>query len=253
MFEWLRRRPPEQGLPEYAALRAIPTRGLPAALVALESSQDHQRHCEALHEHLRQPPHRPNAGDPFLVSFAPEAGDVLTMPRPDGSHSLLVFSSPFRARDYARTHLAKQPAVQYRLSSAAECAAMLNDLRGAGLGSITLDRCPRCDVVVTFKTPPTVAASDVLSIWSIGKGTQLARTELYLGFAREAARSGSSDVARDMALEAIGHVTMEDARLHLLLGKLGLALGDRALLRDAQSFLEYFRVNNWQHQLREPM
>jgi len=49
----------------------------------------------------------------------------------------------------------------------------------------------------------------------------------------------------------MGHVTMEDPRLHLLLGKLGLALGDRALLGDAQSFLAYLSGDNWQHQLRE--
>jgi hypothetical protein len=178
---------------------------------------------------------------------------MLTIAFSDGRQCLPVFSSPMRAADYARTLLSKGPRVQYRLSSAAQCAAMLNDLRAAGVGSMTLDVCPRCDIAMTVKTPSTVSASDLLTTWSIQKGTQLARTDLYLRFACEAARSGSLDVARDVAVEAIGHVTMEDARLHLLLGKLGLALGDRALLRDAQSFLAYLSVDNWQHQLREPI
>ena len=130
---------------------------------------------------------------------------------------------------------------------------MVRELREAGLASVTFDRCPRCDILMTFKTSADVSASNVLTMCTIQKSTQIARLDLYYLFAREAARSGNVDVARDVGLETVGHVSMEDPRLHILLGKLGKLLGDQRLSHDAQTFLAYFGVENWKHEVNEPI
>jgi len=57
------------------------------------------------------------------------------------------------------------------------------------------------------------------------------------------------EVARDVALEAIGHVTLEDPRLHFLLGQLALGLSDRVLLREARAHMAFFRQDMWEQRL----
>ena len=254
MFGWLRKRRAPPTLPEYAALRSRPSRKLPDALVAIEASDDQRRRCDAIHEDLLRPPNIPSPDHAFLISFAVlQQGGVLTIPMPDGSQSLPIFSSPIRAADYARTSLRQGPDVQYRVSTATECATMLRDLREAGVASVAFDRCPRCDVLMTFKTSAGMSATDVLTMCAIQKSTQLARAELYYRFACEAARSGGLNVARDVGLEAVGHVSMEDPHLHLLLGKLAKRLHDRRLRSDAEAFLLYLGVENWKEALHQPI
>ena len=60
--------------------------------------------------------------------------------------------------------------------------------------------------------------------------------------AKEAAGCCDLQEAREIALEAIQHVTMESARLHLLLGKIAISLNEKDLLRDARMFLEFLRA-----------
>jgi hypothetical protein len=93
----------------------------------------------------------------------------------------------------------------------------------------------------------------VVTVWSIHKAGELARLELYLDFATQAAGERRTDLARDVALETVGHVTMEDPRLHLLLGKLAVLLKDKALRRDAEAFLSFLNVERYQDRLREPV
>ena len=58
-------------------------------------------------------------------------------------------------------------------------------------------------------------------------------------------------LARDVALEAVGHVTMEDPRLRLLLGQVAIRLGDRRLLGEAKAFLDFFNFEPWRRKLGE--
>jgi hypothetical protein len=93
----------------------------------------------------------------------------------------------------------------------------------------------------------TLAASDfdtaakVILMRNIFKATEIARCGLYWEYARSAARSGEFIRARDVALELIGHVTAEDPRCHLLLGKLGIQLRDKRLLQEAKEFLAFLK------------
>ena len=52
-----------------------------------------------------------------------------------------------------------------------------------------------------------------------------------------------------MALETIGHVTVEDPRPHLLLGQLGVGLRDRRLVREAKAFLRFLKFDELERKL----
>jgi hypothetical protein len=58
-----------------------------------------------------------------------------------------------------------------------------------------------------------------------------------LNYARSAARCGEFLRAREVTLDLFGHVTAEDPRSHLLLGKLAIELHDKQLLCEAEEFL----------------
>lgn len=85
-------------------------------------------------------------------------------------------------------------------------------------------------------------AADILKIWAISKSGELARESVYFQHAKEAAERGDLQDAREITLEAIQHVTMESAPLHLLLGKIAVSINDKDLLRDARTFLQFLRA-----------
>lgn len=96
---------------------------------------------------------------------------------------------------------------------------------GAGTTAFSLDRCPRCPTFNAVSAGPAMTAGDALKMWAVFKATELARADLYFEFALDAARARRLAVAREVALETVGHVTMEDPRPHFPLGQLGVGLG----------------------------
>jgi hypothetical protein len=98
---------------------------------------------------------------------------------------------------------------------------------------------------------PTDGAATIVALWAIHKATELARAELYFEYASWSARGGRLEIARDVALEAVGHVTWEDPHLHLLLGQIAISLGDRTLLRETRAFLRFFKLVPWERKLDE--
>lgn len=126
---------------------------------------------------------------------------------------------------------------------------MLSDLAGTAVEAITIDRCPRCAVFTSFASEQLRSAADLITVWAITKATERARADLYLSYAVNSARAGALERARDVALEAIGHVSLEDPRFHLLLGQIGLALGDPSLLREARAYLRFFKLVPWELKL----
>jgi hypothetical protein len=169
---------------------------------------------------------------------------------PDGGRQCLpVFSTPFRGADYKQVLLSAGPPVQYLASTAAHLFRMLRDVEKAGIEAVTLDRCPRCSTFTVTISGSLKTPGDVLVLWAIHKATEMARLELYFAYALRSARAGQLEVARDVALEAVGHVSLEDPRPHLLLGELAVALRDRTLLQEAQTFLRFFKHERWGQKL----
>lgn len=251
MLDWLKRQWSRERLAEYTAIRNIPNRGLPPDLSEQEMSPAFMTQCKEIERSLHEPAQRPQADKPLFVElFLNDGARVLTLNRPDdGTPCLLVFSTPFRATDYANAQFNGGSAVTYLSSSPAELAIMLRDLRRRGIEQFALDCCPRCDVFTVFGSASVKTADDAINIWAISKAIELARRDLYLNYALVAARAGKLDRAREVLLESVAHVSYEDPRTHYLLGQIAVALRDRTLLREARAFLRHFQLESWERRL----
>lgn len=251
MLEWLTGRKNRRELPEYSRLRAVPTRALPSDLTHEESGEVFGARRMVIEEDLRRTHPDPEGDTPrFTTLIAPGGKGVVTIPMPDGgSQCLPVFSTPFRAADYKHALLTAGPPVQYLASTAAQLSGLLRDVEKAGIEAVTLDRCPRCSIFTVTGIRSLKAPDHLLVLWAIHKATEMARLELYLAHALKSARAGQLEAARDVALESVGHVSLEDPRPHLLLGELAVALGDRTLLQEAQTFLRFFKHESWAQKL----
>jgi hypothetical protein len=239
MLRWFSHATKDSG-PSYALLKAVPSRRLPQELADREASPDFNQWADRIESDLAD--QTPDEDAPSLVTFL-KIGDGLLhlrLPQLEGG-CLLAFSTPLRAADYASVGAPGQR-FAYFCSSAKQVVSVVTEFRErAGISHVALDRCPRCDVFTTIKASNFDSAARVIHWWKISKATEIARCGLYWDYARSAARNGQLLRARDVALELVGHVTAEDPRSHLLLGKLAIQLHDKQLLRDAKEFLAVLR------------
>jgi len=169
----------------------------------------------------------------------------------NGGQCLPIFSTPLRAADYARTLLHAGPRVRYLSTSPQQAVGMLRDVEEMGIRSFVLDPCPRCSVFTAIQCTSVKTGDDAVALWAIFKATEFSRATLYLTYALCAARAGRLEIARDVALETVGHVTLDDPRLHLLLGQIGVGLRDRTLFREAGEFLAFFKAEAWSRKLEQ--
>ena len=233
MLRWLKQRLGNSELPEYTRLRETPTRQLPARVGDAGLSEMFDTRRAEIRAQLWE--HRPQADDPLFVGLASkDRTGFVTLPI-EGKMSLLVFTSPHRAADYRR--------------DPKRLLEDFPDMIASGIEYFTLDRCPRCAVVLACGMASYATADDVIDQWAIQQSTELARAELYTSAALAYARDGDYDLARDLALETIGHVRLEDPRAHLLLGAVAVATRDKVLLREARQFLQFFGHQQWEAEL----
>ena len=163
---------------------------------------------------------------------------------------LPIFSSSIRAADYARTLAAQDGPFQYQGWSPAQFVELIPALAKAGIDQLVLDRCPRCEMYTAIGGASFTDVDRVLGWWGVVKASEFARLWLYLGSAQALAGRGVMDVARDVALSAVAHVSLEDPRAHLLLGQLAVALQDRQLRREAQAFLRILDARPFEKKLQ---
>jgi hypothetical protein len=253
VLDWLRKKKGPAGeLPHYSRLKAIPSRGLPPELEERECSEAFNARGDVLQRELLEPARRPSDDKPLFTELLVAEQGVVTIPLPESDGQCLpVFTTPFRAADYVRTLLASGPRVQYLASSPLRFIRMIHDLESAGITHVAIDRCPRCSTFSTVGLSSTASAATVVQLWAIHKATELTRGELYFEYALQSARGGRLEVARDVALEAVGHVSFEDPRLHLLLGQVAIRMADRPLLREARAFLRFLSLAPWERKLDE--
>jgi hypothetical protein len=252
MLKWLFRHKKTEELPHYSALKATPTRCLlPPEVRENEESQSFNARRETLEQALLNPDQRLPIEAPLFTELLADEGIVtITLPN-DGAHCMPVFSTAFRAADYIRTLMNQGPRAKYLSSSPLQFVHMLRDLEGSGIERLTLDRCPRCSIITVIDSSAIKVPDDAVRIWAIIKSGELARAELYFTHALEYAQTGFLELARDVALEAVGHVTMEDPHLHLLLGEVAIGLGDRRLLGEAKTFLDFFNFEQCRRKLSQ--
>src|SRR5262245_21082914 len=244
-------------LPGYRILKKTPSTPLPTDLASSERNETFRALARARQEELRRPPYKPPADTPLFISILdprPKEGSkrgLLTIVAPDRKgRCLLLFSSLWRAADYAQVRLSSWGSLHHYLSTTPEGAVrMLSDCARNGIASFAIDRCPRCTVFAAVKIAADLNANQLVEFWSVSKGYQCVRADLYFEYALQSARDGRLQAARDVALEAVGHVTLEDPRFHLLLGQLALKTRDRHLLREAETFLRALRADVWTRKL----
>jgi hypothetical protein len=237
MLRWFSRARKDT-VPFYSLLKAVPSRGLPPDLAEREASSDYQQWRDRIEADLVAQPVDEDV--PNFLTFL-KAGNGLLQLRLDGQEGgcLLAFSNPLRASDYA-SEAAPEQSFEYFCSSAKDVVFVIRHfVEQAGVTHVALDRCPRCNVFCTIHAASLNSATKVIQAWQIAKASQIARSGLYWDYARSAARNGHFLCARDVALELVGHVTAEDPRCHLLLGKLAIQLKDRQLLGEAKKFLAF--------------
>ena len=230
----------------------MPTRGIPFDLAEQETSQEQSDRHDEIARWLCESSRRPEVESPLFVEILDvKQQSFPTIKDPeDGSLCLPVFSTPFRAADYARTLLDSSRSFSYLSSSPRELVRMLQDLSEVGVRKFVLDRCPRCNVFCAIHSA-SITADKAIECWSIIKATELIRLDLYLTHAQTYARTGKLFASRDLLLEAAAHVSFDDPRVHVLLGQVAVALYDRELLREAKAFLQFFKLNSWERKLDE--
>jgi len=217
----------------------------------MEKAESFAGRAAEIEDELRRLPRRPPDDEPlFTELLGATNSSVVTVTFDDGL-CLQVFSTPLRAADYVRTVLPGGPPVRYLSSSPLQLIRMLRDVEKSKIEYLILDRCPRCFIAVRLAGREMTTANDLINLWSIQKATELARADLYFSYASESAQAGRLEIARDVALEMVGHVSLEDPRPHVLLGQLGVRLKDRRLLREAKVFLRFLKVDRWEQKLHQ--
>ncbi len=249
MFAWLFRKPPHAGLPHYKALQRNHSGKARGHLSDLEKSPEIDELRTKFQTELLSQPRRPEQDQPLLTTFITGPKGFFTIKLPGSIPCLLSFSSPIRAVDYARVH-ARELRLKYLSSTAHEYAQLLSNLRHSGaIQNFAVDVCPHCLTFPAVQIKELTTAADIIKIWAIYKSAELARESMYYAHAKKAAEGGDLQEARESSLQAIQHVSMESARFHLLLGKIGIALKDKDLLRDARRFLEFLHAEQALQQL----
>ena len=220
-------------------------------LKSVEHSPEIAQLRERFQSELLTPPRRPADDKPLFTTLLSGPSGIFTLGLPDSTPCLLSFSTPLRAGTYASVR-AGSTQLQYMLSTPREFAQMLADLKRSGaIQKFALDVCPYCLAFPAVDINPLWTAADVVSIWAIQRAGELARESVYFARAKDAFACGNFQLAKAMSLEAIQHVTAESGRLHLVLGKAALSVGDKDLLREAKVFLEFLREDQALRELHE--
>ena len=238
-------------LPLYTHLRKISSRGIPPELARMEKSPEHLTRQDAFEMELSASSLLPKPGDPALTIFVSGGANLLTIPIPgnDDVSCIPLFSERWRVADYARTRFAGRSDVSFAVMSAEGVVSTLRYVEAMGRFVFTIDCCPRCDDFIHYETSLADEADYLIRMIGVHRSTELARRHLYYHYALNKAKMGHHVAARDVLLETVAHVTMSDPDTHLLLGQLGLAMGDDELVREAHEHLRFFGSGAWDRKL----
>lgn len=227
--------------PMYARLLQVPTQPLPSGLHEREQHPDQRVFRDAIQQQLLAQLQKYQPDEQLFTALLLPKRGVVTIPLPaTGEHCLPVFSSPHRAADYVQMLLSKEARVSYLASNAGQFLQMLRDLERVGVTSVAVDRCPRCDIFTTIETSSLRAVTDVHFILATSLAMAMHRANVYWAYVVEQAQQGRYDEAQLVAIETVGHVTLDDTRIHLLIGMLALARKDQSLLQESKTMLRHF-------------
>jgi hypothetical protein len=228
-----------------------PPHGVPEELGQQVQSEGFSTRRATIERELLESASPTASSRPLLITFLIDDGVVTIPKRAAGGPCLPAFSTPLAAADYEQTLLRAGPRVRYLASTPTQFVQMLHGLEAAGVESFTIDRCPRCPIFVCFESAAIESAEDVVKLWANGRATVLAMADSYHAYSLQAARAGRLELARDVSLDAVSYVTLEDPRFHLLLGQIAAALRDAVLLAEAKAFLRFLELPRWEQKLAQ--
>lgn len=229
--------PPRDELPQYSQLLRPDGLRVPDEVAEAERSPLLMTQARELFEQLGG--RRPSADAPLFVTLGDNRGPV-TIFTSTGEQCLLLFTSALAAADYKRLLLTDMPSLSVKVSSATQVVRLLRAIE-ANVPMVTVDRCPRCSDAAVLHAGSLSTPDDVLKLWSVFMATKKARADMYLSFAEKARDAGRLEVARDVALAAVAHVTPDDLRAHELLLDVATRLGDATLRREAETYIAFLR------------
>jgi hypothetical protein len=246
----------EDALPHYSALDQNAKLDVPEALRAAAKSDLLIDRAQELQKRLMSPPNRPPDDQSLFTFFvASEQVGVITYQAPLSGTCVPVFMAAIDAGEYKRL-LLRDIQTRYMVSSAVQFLKMVRDVEPTGVRTIAFNRCPRfaadsvrlpTGVVFNLHDPGMIATrflqtpSDVIEVWSVHTAKRHALVEVSLAFALKEARAGHLEIARDIALDALGHITLNEPHLHLVLGQAAIGLRDARLFGEARAFLEFLK------------
>lgn len=234
-------------LPSYSGIRSVVLADVAPDLAAAEFSEASQTQRDEIESRLIEGAERPPVDiELFAVLVAADDSGVITITLPSKQQPVLaLFSSPIRAADYHDELLAHGTAPKCQVLTAMQLLKVLSSLRGVGIRTLALDRCPRCPIFATVTLDESATADTLISLWAISKATELARLNLYLNYAQNLAVGTHFALARQVAYETIAHVAPDSPQAHLLLGELGIALKDQRLVGEAETFLRFLHAESF--------
>ncbi|MEA2235503.1 MAG: hypothetical protein QOC81_227 [Thermoanaerobaculia bacterium] len=234
-------------LPSYSGFRSVVLGDVAPDLAAAERSEAGQTQMDEIQSRLVEGAERPTVDtELFTVLIAADDSGVITITPPSRQPPILaLFSNRVRAADYHDELLGHGTAPRFRVLTATQLLGLLSSLRDAGIREFALDRCPRCSTFATVTIAESASEDTLIRLWAISKATELGRLNLYLTYAQTLATGTQFDLARQVAYETIAHVAPDSPQAHLLLGELGIALKDRRLVREAETFLRFLRAESF--------
>lgn len=230
--------------PNYTRFSDVVEKELPLQVETWEASEDFANTCESIARALIAAGKRKGADNPLFVSaLLPKNQGIASVQTRDGAmrRCAVFFSSATRLADYAQLLLGGIALAEVRFT-AEEFVESMRTLEGGGIQQFTLDRCPRCWNFAVGSTRSIQTVDDAIAHWSFVKAVEYARADFYFQLAERMLASGDCKGARDLALQAVLHVTLEDPRFHLLLVEVGQRIDDKTLIDEARLTLRQMNI-----------
>ncbi len=166
-------------------------------------------------------------------------GGTLLLTPPDGTKSLLLFTSPLLALDYLRAVGKQGNVAGVPINSLAE---FCQTWRKLGADSLCLNRCPRCSGwVVTFPLDGFKSHDSFLKFWALEHASRFVKGQ---GFARTVLNAQTQGLTQmKLALETLrDHAAADNAHVYQLLAMIALAQKDAEARAAALTRLNEFQA-----------
>jgi hypothetical protein len=230
--------------PQYTRFSDVVELELPPQVETWEASEDFANSCESIARSLIASGKRRGTDHTFFISaLLPGNRGIASVQTREGAmrRCAVFFSSATRLADYAQLLLSGIELAEVRFT-AGEFVESMRTLESGGIQQFTLDRCPRCWNFAVASTGSVRTADDAIAHWSFVKAVEYARADFYFQLAEQMLAAGDYLGVRNLALQAVLHVTLEDPRFHLMLVEVGQRMNDQTLIDEARLTLKQMKI-----------